>query len=1203
MGAISTGIGLISGIDTATLIDSLITLESRSKFAIERRISDLSAQRTALLDINTRLLNFKNASRAFRFDDVFRSTLANTSNEEVLTATAGTSAQLGTYQFRVKQLVSNSSLMTRGFTDRDSSGIGLQTLSFEFGQGTLSQDRRLEDLNGGAGVARGEVLITDKSGNSATIDLTDVTALSEVIDRINTESAISVTAAADGDHLVINDTSGGGGSLTVANVGSDTTATELGIEGTTAGTAITGTSLFTIAGTTSLSTLNDGRGVLTRNGSADLRIEARNGDVFEVDLGRVQADIDATTLLADLNNGTGIAINSDADDPDIKFVDRDGTEYEVDLTGVTTVGGLITRVDNATSGRIAISVTDGEKLTVTDTVGGPGNLRVLGAGENGNEAAEDLGILNEAGIAADTFDGSVVPSTVTDPAVQTVQDVVDRINNALDTSEADNAGRIVASIASDGVSLLITDTTGGGGNLSINSTAANPHAAEQLGIYTGSAGVAADTVDGSRLIAGLDDVLVKSLNGGAGLNVPAGTPATLAGSTLLADLFEGSGITTNGNAASPDIQVQDRDGNTYDIELDGLTTVQDLIDAFDSTTGGNVTLAINGQTLEATNNSGGVGNFSIADINGATAATEFGIVDSLSVLDGETIAGTDTEPLAPPADATTINVTDRNGNSFTLANLDTLETLDEIIAALNAEAASNGVDVTFSLNANETGLLATDSSGGSGNLTISGDAADPLGLAADVAGTEVIGRNLQRRYVDEATRLSDLNFGRGIGTGSFRITDGFGETATVSVGSDAETLYDVITEINSRGLAVNARVNDNGDGIIIEADIDSGSPFVKMKIEDVSGSAAADLRIAGEADSVDDAVIEGSYEVQIDVAETDTLNKIRDKINASGAPVSATIINAGSGSTPFRLSFTSGIAGASGDLIVDSGDFDLGTTTLSEGRDAKVFFGSADPRQAFIITNSSNTLEGIVDGVTIDLQQASDELVTLTVDRDKEGIVDAVRSFATTFNDAIGRINDFDFFDNETEERGILLGNRTTARVRDALYRTLRTPAIGVDGPFRRLEQVGLTVNSKGEITFDAAKFEELYASNPDAMEDLFAAFESESSSTTEVAPGVTIQEASTTNSKQGIGDIFDQLLDQLTNSINGTMTLADEAIGSQIELNQQRIEDIDIRLESRRAFFQRQFADLELTLARLQEQSATLGSLQTNIAGLSLQR
>ena len=79
-----------------------------------------------------------------------------------------------------------------------------------------------------------------------------------------------------------------------------------------------------------------------------------------------------------------------------------------------------------------------------------------------------------------------------------------------------------------------------------------------------------------------------------------------------------------------------------------------------------------------------------------------------------------------------------------------------------------------------------------------------------------------------------------------------------------------------------------------------------------------------------------------------------------------------------------------------------------------------------------------MDGVTIDLHEASDELVTLNVERDNAGITAAAKALATTFNDAIGRINDYDFFDTETEERGVLLGNRTTGRVRDALYRTLR---------------------------------------------------------------------------------------------------------------------------------------------------------------------
>ena len=42
MGSITTGIGLISGIDTASLIDSLINLESQGKFRIQDRIASIA---------------------------------------------------------------------------------------------------------------------------------------------------------------------------------------------------------------------------------------------------------------------------------------------------------------------------------------------------------------------------------------------------------------------------------------------------------------------------------------------------------------------------------------------------------------------------------------------------------------------------------------------------------------------------------------------------------------------------------------------------------------------------------------------------------------------------------------------------------------------------------------------------------------------------------------------------------------------------------------------------------------------------------------------------------------------------------------------------------------------------------------------------------------------------------------------------------
>ncbi|MCZ6810669.1 MAG: hypothetical protein O7D97_01575, partial [Planctomycetota bacterium] len=242
------------------------------------------------------------------------------------------------------------------------------------------------------------------------------------------------------------------------------------------------------------------------------------------------------------------------------------------------------------------------------------------------------------------------------------------------------------------MSLLITDTTGGGSNLIIegfSTDLSQPNAARDLGILTASPGVGSSTVDGNRLITGLNSVLVRNLNGGAGLG-------------------------------------------------------------------------------------------------------------------GET----------------TLTITDRNGGNDTFT-IDELGSLSDIISQINS---SSNIAVTASLNSSGTGLLITDTSNRSSNLTIAGNAADDLGIQADVAANTVEGTNLQLRYVSEATLLSDLNYGRGVGTGVFRITDGYGNTADVNIGSDSLTLFDIIQEINSRGLAIKARVNDNGDGLLLKHDPNNASP-------------------------------------------------------------------------------------------------------------------------------------------------------------------------------------------------------------------------------------------------------------------------------------------------------------------------------------------------------------------------------------------
>jgi flagellar hook-associated protein 2 len=1077
MGTITSSVGLVSGIDTAGLIEQLLALERGPINRIQQRIGALQQQQTALLDVNARLLNFKNASAAFRRDNVFSSTSATSGNEEVLNVSTREGATPGRYQFIVKQLVSTSQQLSGGFATRDASPLGLDQISFEFGKGRLSSEVLLEDLNGGAGVDRGRIVITDRNGDEGTIDLTDVISLDEVIDRINDSSDVAVDAEISGDRIVITDRSGGAGNLIIVDGEGDSTATDLGISTGAAGVAAASYAgaddIFQLGANTPLSRLNDGTGVLIRENVADLRITARDGAIFEVDFGRIDEDITSSTLLADLNNGAGVEIDADPETADISLTARDGTVYEVNLSGATTVGNIISRINTATGGDVTLSVSPtGDSFVVTDTTGGTGDLIVQGV--DGDDAtAEGLGILNEDGTSDASFTGETIPSNIDKARANTIQDVIDRINDAAEADGTPNGGRISASIAADGRSLVITDGTGAtANNLIIQSTAANPTIAGDLGIETDPAGVAADSVDGDRLLGGLDTVLLSSLDGGNG------------------------------------------------IDLSGTVT-------FQARSGDNGVLDLN----------------AFGDPNGKTV-----------------------------------------GDLLAFVN-------DEIEAIVGDTSSS------LSLNAAGNGFQYNDGTGGSSPLVFTGAGAVALGIDTGPTGineNRAVGSNRQTQYVSEATRLDGLNGGRGVSTGAFTIVDGLGQEATVTIGGDEQTIYDVIAEINSRGVAVVARVNDTGDGILIEEDtaaLNGATAFQTIRISDSGGTSARDLGIAGEAETIGGS-IDGSYEQIVDLDASDTLNEVVSKINAAGIDVSASIVNTGSGATPFRMNLASAISGAGGELVIDTGGVDIGLQSTTRGRDAKVFFGSDTPENGLLVTSATNSLTEVIDGVTIDLVGTSDEAVEVTIARDDGAVEEAVQSFVTTFNDVIGRIDQYDFFDTETEERGVLLGDPTLARIRGGLYRVLNQRGLNLDGSYQFLTQVGIRVGSGGTVNFDREKFQEAYANDPQGVRELFTAFESRENDAEEVAEGVTIEATGRTFSRLGFGPLFDNLLDNLTNSIDGVTSRAQDAFETQITLLRTRETNLNDRLEDRREQLQREFSSLELLLSDLQEQGSAIAGL-----------
>ncbi|MEO1279914.1 MAG: flagellar cap protein FliD N-terminal domain-containing protein, partial [Planctomycetota bacterium] len=179
MGGITSGIGLASGLDSASIIQQLLSLEARPRLLAQQRLGNIQIQQSAYLDINSRLQNLRSQLSSLRTQPVFDAKSASSTNPDVLTASVSASAAAGSYTFLVDRLVSSEQWLTRGFSSADDVPIGADAFTFEGAEARLDQETDLADLNGGNGIVRGKIRISDGT-NTAEVDLSKVATVTEV---------------------------------------------------------------------------------------------------------------------------------------------------------------------------------------------------------------------------------------------------------------------------------------------------------------------------------------------------------------------------------------------------------------------------------------------------------------------------------------------------------------------------------------------------------------------------------------------------------------------------------------------------------------------------------------------------------------------------------------------------------------------------------------------------------------------------------------------------------------------------------------------------------------------------------------------------------------------------------------------------------------------------------------------------------------
>lgn len=253
---------------------------------------------------------------------------------------------------------------------------------------------------------------------------------------------------------------------------------------------------------------------------------------------------------------------------------------------------------------------------------------------------------------------------------------------------------------------------------------------------------------------------------------------------------------------------------------------------------------------------------------------------------------------------------------------------------------------------------------------------------------------------------------------------------------------------------------------------------------------------------------------------SNSLNGLRDAINASGAGVTASIVNTGAGTKPYQLVITAKDTGTgttggivtlaainNADGSATTVDPALGITTgtlsgtfaaptgLSGGLQsgaAEVAKDAAFTLNGIQLTRKTNTVTDAVDGVTFTLKQGGQTgTTTLTVGQDKATATTGMQDVVTKYNALLKIYRDASTATqdpNGTILPGALTGDATSRSIMDQIRATLTGASSGLPGTatFQTPASLGLKTNSDGTLSLNTTTFQAALDKDPSAAMRLF---------------------------------------------------------------------------------------------------------------------
>ena len=233
-----------------------------------------------------------------------------------------------------------------------------------------------------------------------------------------------------------------------------------------------------------------------------------------------------------------------------------------------------------------------------------------------------------------------------------------------------------------------------------------------------------------------------------------------------------------------------------------------------------------------------------------------------------------------------------------------------------------------------------------------------------------------------------------------------------------------------------------------------------------------------------------------------SLTGIRDAVNAAGIGITASIINDGAGS---RLVFGSTSTGASSSIEVTVSGDSVGSDTDTDGLSKLAFDPTSSAGSGknlsqtaaaldanftidgLTLSQSSNTLTDVVDGVTLNLLKVTTGPVSIDVSRNTDAATSAVQQFVGSFNQLAATFKSLSGFDADSQQGGVLLGDAVLRTIESNVRQIMTGVVDGLDAAdVRSLSDIGVTTQADGTLALNTSRLNEAMDRNPDAVASLF---------------------------------------------------------------------------------------------------------------------